>query len=59
MLIIFLREEKMVFNKEITGYENEEELASYLNGNQVGRVYPNFLELLLNFNGSVENLVIL
>lgn len=49
----------MVFNKEITGYENEEEFASYLNGNQVGRVYPNFLELLLNFNGSVENLVIL
>lgn len=49
----------MVFNKEITGYENEEEFASYLNGKQVGRVYPNFLELLLNFNGSVENLVIL
>ena len=59
LLIIFLRGEKMVFNKEITGYENEEEFASYLNGNQVGRVYPNFLELLLNFNGSVENLVIL
>ena len=28
----------MVFNKEITGYENEEEFAAYLNGKQVGRV---------------------
>ena len=33
----------MIYNKEITGYENEEEFANYLNGKQVGRVYPNFL----------------
>ena len=50
----------MVFNKGITGYENEEEFASYLNGKQVGRVYPNFLDLLyklygwLDFNDYIE-----
>lgn len=50
----------MVFNKDITGYENEEEFAFYLNGKQVGRVYPNFLDLLyklygwLDFNDYIE-----
>lgn len=44
----------MVFNKEITGYENEEEFASYLNGKQVGRVYPNFLELLYKLYGYLD-----
>lgn len=36
----------MVFNKEITDYENEEEFATYLNGKQVGRVYPNFFRII-------------
>lgn len=44
----------MVFNKEITGYENEEEFAAYLNGKQVGRVYPNFLELLYKLYGYLD-----
>ena len=44
----------MAFNKEITGYENEEEFASYLNGKQVGRVYPNFLELLYKLYGYLD-----
>ena len=44
----------MVFNKEITGYENEEEFATYLNGKQVGRVYPNFLELLNKLYGYLD-----
>ena len=34
----------MIFNKKIAGYENEDEFAFYLNGKQVGRVYPNFLD---------------
>lgn len=44
----------MFFNKEITGYENEEEFATYLNGKQVGRVYPNFLELLYKLYGYLD-----
>ncbi|HIR59288.1 MAG TPA: hypothetical protein IAB38_04485 [Candidatus Onthousia excrementipullorum] len=44
----------MIFNKEITGYENEEEFATYLNGKQVGRVYPNFLELLNKLYGYLD-----
>ena len=44
----------MFFNKEITGYENEEEFANYLNGKQVGRVYPNFLELLYKLYGYLD-----
>ena len=44
----------MVFNKEITGYENEEGFANYLNGKQVGRVYPNFLELLNKLYGYLD-----
>ena len=41
----------MNYNKNITGYENEEEFASYLNGKKVGRVYPSFLELLYKLYG--------
>ena len=41
----------MNYNKDITGYENEEEFASYLNGKKVGRVYPSFLELLYKLYG--------
>ena len=44
----------MAFNKEITGYENEEEFASYLNGKQIGRVYPIFLELLYKLYGYLD-----
>ena len=44
----------MIFNKEITGYQNEEEFAAYFNGKQVGRVYPNFLELLYKLYGKID-----
>ena len=44
----------MVFNKKISGYENEEEFASYLNGKQVGRIYPNFLDLLYKLYGYLD-----
>lgn len=44
----------MVFNKEITGYANEYEFANYLNGKQVGRIYPNFLDLLYKLYGWLD-----
>lgn len=50
----------MVFNKEISGFQNEYEFATYLNGKQVGKVYPNFLDLLyklydnLDFKDTIE-----
>lgn len=44
----------MVFNKKITGYENEEEFANYLNGKQVGKVYPNFSKLLYKLYGYLD-----
>ena len=43
-----------IFDKNITGYENEEEFVSYLNGKQVGRVYPNFLDLLYKLYGYLD-----
>ena len=49
----------MVFNKEISGYENEEEFASYLNGKHVGRVYPNFLDLLYKISQNEKQIFIL
>ena len=44
----------MIFNKKIAGYENEDEFAFYLNGKQVGRVYPNFLDLLYKLYGYLD-----
>ena len=44
----------MPFNKNITGYENEEEFASYLNGKTFGRVNPIFQDLLLAIYGRID-----
>jgi len=44
----------MVFNKSITGYENEEEFARYLNGKTFGRVNPIFQDLLLAIYGRID-----
>lgn len=44
----------MPFNKEITGYKNEEEFANYLNNKKVGRVNPIFQDLLFAIYGYLD-----
>lgn len=44
----------MPFNKDISGYKNEEEFAEYLNGKNFGRIYPVFQELLYKLYGKID-----
>lgn len=45
---------KTKFNKDISGYENEDEFASYLNGKKVGEVNPIFQDLLYKLYGKLQ-----
>ncbi len=44
----------MSFNKDVSGYKNEEEFAEYLNGKKFGRIYPMFQDLLYKLYGKID-----
>ncbi len=44
----------MPFNKNISGYKNEEEFAEYLNEKKFGEVHPIFQDLLHNLYGGID-----
>lgn len=44
----------MPFNKMISGYQNEEEFAKYLNGKKFGRVNPIFQDLLYKLYKNID-----
>lgn len=44
----------MVFNKDISGFKNEEEFARYLNGKKFGRINPIFQDLLYKLYGKID-----
>lgn len=44
----------MPFNKDISGFTNEEEFATYLNGKKVGQIYPIFQDLFYKLYGWID-----
>jgi len=44
----------MPFNKNISGYKNEEEFAEYLNGKKFREVHPIFQDLLYTLYGKID-----
>lgn len=51
---IYKEDKNMAFNKEITGFQNENEFVTYLNGKQVGKLYPNFLDLVYHLYDDID-----
>lgn len=57
IIIIFISkgEIKMSFNKNISGYKNEEEFANYLNNKKISELNPIFQELFQKLYGDILN----